>query len=54
MSDDVHPENYEDVTIYDLDEADEEKLLLAPQRVHVHLGQQGRVAGRGHHVVHLA
>ncbi len=29
MSDDVHPENYEDVTIYDLDEADEEKLLLA-------------------------
>jgi general stress protein 26 len=24
-----HPENYEDVTIYDLDAADEEKLLLA-------------------------
>jgi general stress protein 26 len=29
MTDDAHPENYEDVTLYDLDESDEMELLLA-------------------------
>ena len=52
MSDD--PENYEDVTVYGLDDDVEEQLLLGPQRVHVHLVQQGGLAGRRDHVVRLA
>ena len=51
MSD--HPENYEDVTVYGLDDDVEHEMLLRPERVHVHLVEQGRVAGRCDHVVRL-
>ena len=53
MTDDA-AEDYEDVTIYDLDADVEEQLLAGAQRVHVHLVEQGGLAGRRDHVVRLA